>query len=94
MALPSPFAGGSSPRPQATERAISHRASLQDRFVVRRLPLDHSLDDLVQPSPLRVLPPRSERSGHAEGSSTSCANSTARQAASGRRAHHRCSVEG
>ena len=34
------------------------------------------------------------RSGQDEGSSTSCANSTARHAASGRRAHHRCSVEG
>ena len=35
-----------------------------------------------------------KRSGQDEGSSTSCANSTARHAASGRRAHHRCSVEG
>ena len=33
-------------------------------------------------------------SGWADGSSTSWANSTARQAASGRRAHHRCSVDG
>ena len=33
-------------------------------------------------------------SGCADGSSTSWANSTARQAASGRRAHHRCSVDG
>ena len=32
--------------------------------------------------------------GYADGSSTSCANSTARHAASGRRAHHRCRVEG
>ena len=33
-------------------------------------------------------------SGQDEGSSTICANSTARHAASGLRAHHRCSVEG
>ena len=31
---------------------------------------------------------------HSEGSSTSDENSTARQAASGRRAHHKCRVEG
>ena len=35
-----------------------------------------------------------ELSGCADGSSTSWANSTARHAASGRRAHHRCSVDG
>jgi hypothetical protein len=34
------------------------------------------------------------RSGLAEGSSTICAKITARVAANGRRAHHRCSVEG
>ena len=34
------------------------------------------------------------RSGFAEGSSTICAKITARAAASGRRAHHRCSVLG
>jgi hypothetical protein len=33
-------------------------------------------------------------SGQDDGSSTSWANSTARHAASGRRAHHRCKVEG
>ena len=33
-------------------------------------------------------------SAYPDGSSTNCANSTARHAASGRRAHHRCSVEG
>ena len=33
-------------------------------------------------------------SGRPDGSSTSCANSTARAAANGRRAHHRCSVLG
>ena len=34
------------------------------------------------------------RSGWAEGSSTNEENNTARQAARGRRAHHRCSVDG
>ena len=34
------------------------------------------------------------RSGCADGSSTICAKITARAAASGRRAHHRCSVHG
>ena len=35
-----------------------------------------------------------KRSGCADGSSTICAKITARAAASGRRAHHRCSVLG
>jgi hypothetical protein len=34
------------------------------------------------------------RSGHDDGSSTICAKITARAAANGRRAHHRCNVEG
>jgi hypothetical protein len=35
-----------------------------------------------------------KRFGHAEGSSTICAKITARAAARGRRAHHRCSMLG
>ncbi len=93
--MPSPLAGGSSPSPQATERAISHRVSLRitssfdaSQGTIRSITLCSRRRSAFCAS--SVL----KRSGHADGSSTNCANSTARQAANGRRAHQRCNVDG
>ena len=87
--------GGSPPRPRASERAISYRASFKIRssFVA-------SHGTIASTMPCSRLSSRAcsasvgNSSGHADGSSTSCANSTARHAASGRLAHHRCNVDG
>ena len=91
MATPSPAGGGSSPNPQATERAISHRVA----FELPHCSTRPMAPDVQSPDAAACAPsPVGNRSGQAEGSSTSWANSTARHAASGRRAHHRCKVEG
>ena len=64
-------------------------------LIARVLPDDEPLDDAVKPLALGALVLLvGERSGCDDGSSTSWANKTARAAASGRRAHHRCSVDG
>jgi hypothetical protein len=59
------------------------------------LPDDEPLDELEETLAFGVLCGLvGNSSGRADGSSTSWAKSTARAAASGRRAHHRCSVDG
>ena len=71
------------------------RAPRRAALVAGVLPDDEPLDDAVQPLALGALSSSvGNRSGCEDGSSTSWANSTARAAASGRRAHHRCSVDG
>ncbi len=95
IALLSPLGGGSSLCPQATERAISHRAS--SRIVSLFEASQGTMRSITLCNRRRSASCAStvlKRSGHADGSSTNCANSTARQAANGRRAHHRCNVDG
>ena len=94
-AAPSSSGGGSSPRAQARDRAISQRA--WPRMVSSVLDSHFTGCSISRCSRSRSARRASSvpnRSGQAEGSSTSCANSTARHAANGRRAHHRCKVEG
>ena len=68
---------------------------LQHRLVGRVLPRDQLLDDAEQPlALLSCASSVGNNSGRLDGSSTICAKITARAAASGRRAHHRCSVLG
>ena len=79
----------------SVERMISARAAPSTVSLVRVLPLHQLLDDPEQALPLRVLRLLGrELLGQLDGSSTSEAKSTARQAASGRRAHQRWSVLG
>ena len=68
---------------------------LQHRLVGGVLPEHELLNDAEEPLALLLLGALgAEQVGQADGSSTICENSTARAAASGRRAHHRCSVLG
>ena len=84
--------GGGLPPVDLRISACASASSASSRDV---LPDDEPLDDAVQPLALGALSLLGrELSGCDDGSSTSWANSTARAAASGRRAHHRCSVDG
>ena len=63
---------------------------LEDRLVGAVLPLHEALDDPEEATALGLLASSvGKRTGSEDGSSTRLAKSTARQAASGRRAHHR-----
>lgn len=91
----SPSRGGASLRDRATERAISRRAS---RSTCSSFEFFHGTRRSMMPNSrfrsASCAASSGNSSGTEDGSSTNCANNTALHAASGRRAHQRCRVEG